>query len=989
MAPQEEMRKVSQDLASTRELAIPAAIVDPSVERNGAASSIIPVDSHLSTRSASVDGPHRVGKDHGSQLAASTGDLQTNAVVESESLDQLRDFPKTLEYLSPQELRDYIAKWLGILTGGHAVELRALEVSNGYGQPHTENGFYDTEHLSHMAYDALDLGRGAKGVYFTLNPINNDLLARCFTRCQRTTKGSGATDNDVVGRRFLLVDADPDRIEGVSSTDEEKDAAWHKVLAVRQHLLGLGWPQPYIADSGNGYHLLYRIDLPAEDDGLVQRVLQALARRFDDDHVKIDQKVFNPARICKLYGTKARKGDDVPRRPHRWTALLQLGDETPVSQTLLENLAAEAPLSQKVSHGSVEKFRTGDQPSTAHLGASPDRKAVLERAAAYLRKVPGAISGNGGHNQTFKAACKLVRGFDLSIGESLPLLLEWNNTCEPPWAEHELLHKLEDADKQEGQRGYFLADAQTGGDDADALGTKDDPENGTSNLADDDPSRLAQLYLDRHWRDPRGQSLRYWKEQWYVWQDGAYRVLEDVDLKAKLWTHCEGEYQRINKEAVAKRIRLRAAGHKPEGPCPKARKVKRDQVYNVIAALESRCIVPSEVAAPAWLGETRPFPAGELLVAQNGIVHVPSYIGEKRDFLPLTPELFNCSALTLAIDPSAPQPRKWLRFLAQLWPGDWESIHTLQEWFGYTLLPDTSQQKILLIVGPKRSGKGTIARILRELLGEQNVAGPTLSDLASRFGLWTLIGKPLAIIADARLSGRVDQGAVLERLLAISGEDALDIDRKNRQQVTMKLPTRFMILTNELPKIVDASGALASRFVPLRLTQSWFDKEKPRLIESLRLELPGILNWAVDGLKRLKARGHFVRPAAAAEDLAELSELSSPIRAFVNEECVLGSAERVVKGDLYGAWKQWAEEHGYSVGNEGVFGRNLRAAFTEITTSGREGSGSRSWLYGGIALKDKSSGLLVGRLPSVGLSSKLDSLRRQYRARQGQGSAHG
>ena len=252
-----------------------------------------------------MDGAHLVGKDQRGQLAASTGDLQRLPVVETELLDQLRSIPETLEGISPQELQDRIAKWLGILTGGQTVELRALEVSNGYGQPHTENGFYDTEHLSHMAYDALELGRCAKGVYFTLNPINNDLLARCFNRCQRTTKGSGATDNDVVGRRFILIDADPNRIEGVSSTDEEKDAAWHKVLAVRQHLLGLGWPQPYIADSGNGYHLLYRIDLPAKDDGLIQRVLQALARQFDDDQVKIDQKVFNPARICKLYGTKA------------------------------------------------------------------------------------------------------------------------------------------------------------------------------------------------------------------------------------------------------------------------------------------------------------------------------------------------------------------------------------------------------------------------------------------------------------------------------------------------------------------------------------------------------------------------------------------------------------------------------------------------------------------------------------------------------------
>src|SRR5262249_61592822 len=128
------------------------------------------------------------------------------------------------------------------------------------------------------------------------------------------------------------------------------------------------------------------------------------------------------------------------------------------------------------------------------------------------------------------------------------------------------------------------------------------------------------------------------------------------------------------------------------------------------------------------------------------------------------------------------------------------AIATLQEWFGYCLLPDTSQQKILLAVGPKRSGKGTIARVLRGLVGIENTAGPTLAGLGTNFGLWPLLGKTLAIISDARLSGRTDAAVVTERLLSISGEDAQTIDRKNRSHVTCHLPTPFVILTNQLPQ---------------------------------------------------------------------------------------------------------------------------------------------------------------------------------------------
>ena len=110
--------------------------------------------------------------------------------------------------------------------------------------------------------------------------------------------------------------------------------------------------------------------------------------------------------------------------------------------------------------------------------------------------------------------------------------------------------------------------------------------------------------------------------------------------------------------------------------------------------------------------------------------------------------------------------------MEELWPNDLRAVETLQEWFGYCLLPDTTQQKILMLVGPKRSGKGTIARVLGRVVGMANVCGPTLASLGTNFGLWPLLGKMLAIVADARLSGRTDTAVVVERLLSISGEDA-------------------------------------------------------------------------------------------------------------------------------------------------------------------------------------------------------------------------
>ena len=151
--------------------------------------------------------------------------------------------------------------------------------------------------------------------------------------------------------------------------------------------------------------------------------------------------------------------------------------------------------------------------------------------------------------------------------------------------------------------------------------------------------------------------------------------------------------------------------------------------------------------------------------------------------------------------------------------------------------------KILLIVGPTRAGKGVTARIMSALVGAENVAGPTLSSLNGDFGLAPLLGKTLAIVSDARLSGR-GAHVVVERLLSVSGEDSLTVNRKFREQWSGKLPTRLVLCSNELPQLGDASMAIAGRFVPLLLTRSWLGKEDHQLETALRAELPSILLWS-------------------------------------------------------------------------------------------------------------------------------------------------
>lgn len=206
---------------------------------------------------------------------------------------------------------------------GQVVELRILHAQpRGQRIPVTVSGYFND-------YKALaDKARGyydcARGVYITLNPINPALLARAANRLQVVGKDDPlTTDADVTRRRWLPIDLDPVRPRGISSTAKEHERAIARAFQVRDALRDEGWPDSIVGDSGNGGHLLYRVDLPVHDGDLVKRCIQKLALRFDDTTLKIDQAVFNPARIWKLYGTISRKGDNLPERPHRLAHILE------------------------------------------------------------------------------------------------------------------------------------------------------------------------------------------------------------------------------------------------------------------------------------------------------------------------------------------------------------------------------------------------------------------------------------------------------------------------------------------------------------------------------------------------------------------------------------------------------------------------------------------------------------------------------------------
>ncbi|MCA9236977.1 MAG: DUF3854 domain-containing protein [Planctomycetales bacterium] len=442
-----------------------------------------------------------------------------------------------------------------------------------------------------------------------------------------------------------------------------------------------------------------------------------------------------------------------------------------------------------------------------------------------------------------------------------------------------------------------------------------------------DPADEAQEFLAT--REIAGmRTLHFLRGDYYTWIDGCYRVMSADEIEAQLIVELNKRWRRTSKQFNA----------------------------NVAQQVRAQATLPSSTSAPSWLGSApHAWSPSECVATRTRVVHLPSLIdGVEPREIPATPAFLNFSATDVEFDRDAPPPERWLRFLAQVFGDDDESIRCLQDWFGYLLATETKQQKILMIVGPKRSGKGTIGRVLAALVGAENITAPTMHSLTTNFGLSSLIGKCVAIVSDARLSGRSDQATIVERLLSISGEDAITVDRKYREAVTQKLPTRFVLLTNELPKIFDASGAFVSRFVVLRTTQSFFGAEDAALTSRLLSELPGILRWAIEGWARLRDRGCFAQPAAGREDLAQWNALASPISAFVADCCVVGPGESVSIDALYERWTWWNRCQGRErdVPTKQVFGRDLRAAVPSISDSRpTDPENGRVRIYRGIGLR--------------------------------------
>ena len=751
---------------------------------------------------------------------------------------------------------------------GDVIEIRALDVRrDGIQHGSIHAGYFNVENTQAIASAIRSVDGRAAGVYVVLNKLNPVLLARANNHLKAGLKNTTA-DADILERRWLYIDADARCPAGISSSDPEHEASVQRAVSIREFLRGRGWPEPIHSDSGNGSHLLYRLPkLPLDRAGeLVKRCLQALTARFTDAAVKIDQTTFNAARICKLYGTLARKGDSMPDRPHRRARIIESPEGLDsVPEDAIEELASEAPLP--------------DQPVSKPLRRGPptskrfDIEEWLAQSGIEILKLPEAYQGGR----------------------------KWIIRC--PFNPEHSGTSCAIFESANGKPGFKCLHAGCAHNDWRALRRHIEPNHRASEtqqcrtaVAEGTVDLLAQPMTDSGNAERilalYGHDIRYCHEmKKFLFYNGQAWM---VDNSRKV--------SHLAKKTA--RLLFARAADLPEGT--EAEKDYRQAVEKFARKSESArgrkdaldCLAAEQEGIPISEIELDPDPWK--LNTANGTIDLRTGALQSHRREDLISKV-----VPVDYDPQALCPR-FMQFLDEIMGAGPESgkeqktrakevIGYLQKAFGCAATG--KPEKVLFVLyGQGNNGKTTLVEIIRAALGDKAYAGEVNVDsLMARpkeAASNNAINSDLADLRGCRFvsSSEVEQGQrlSLSRVKYLAGLGQIKARRLGQDWVVFRPTHKLFLDCNHKPIITDPNDAIWNRVkcIPFTVTIEKLDTDLP---EKLRAELPGILRWIVDGAARYYREGLGDPPAEVQAATESYRQESDGLKDFLEDRCILAS----------------------------------------------------------------------------------------------------
>jgi P4 family phage/plasmid primase-like protien len=853
------------------------------------------------------------------------------------------------------------------------VELRALKIT---GKTHA--GYFND--LDLLKNQAARLSGLAAGVYAVLNQINPNLLARSQNRI--TVGPEHLTqDKDIIRRRWLPIDADARRPSGISSTEQEHEAAITVAKNIKNFLLKLGFPADSIivGDSGNGGHVLIRIDLPndEETEAVIKNCLRALAVKFDNETVSIDQSVFNASRIWKLPGTQARKGDSTDTRPHRIAHLIDVPTTICIASIeSVEALAAAAP-ELKAPRQTAKAYR-GD-------GHRFDLEAWLvkndievkssgpyEGGTRYILKV---CPFNSEHTGTSVAVFRMADG-------ALGFKCQHASCADKTWSDLRELKEPGYKDRRNGHRedkpqNAELATKRTVLEDAvlTLVGVCDgaiEKDGQGLNKLDADLFRSLAASIGRG--EPIAGELRskvkkrivkyttqlterginindmILSEERGEQNDGkgdgskealipvlAEAILQDdhfaQDEGGKLYRYHEGVYRARGAAFIGIRVKSLLNSW---GELDKWRSRLTEEVIEFI-----------RVDSPL-LWERPPL---DTLNVLNGLLDVNTL-----ELNPHSPDFLSLIQIPIVYDPTAICPA-WDKFINDVFPED--ALALGYEIPAYLMTPDTSIQKAaILLAGEGGTGKSTELEGVRAFIGKGNTSSLSLQKLESdRFASSRLVGKLANICPDLPS----EHLAGTSTFKTITGGDTLSAEYKFRDSFDFTPYSRLVFSANHWPQSSDSSQAFFDRWlvVPFSNRFRGEKKEISRAVLDAQLadskEQSGLLNKAIVALKQIRANHGFTESKLMKAAWDEFRATTDPLAIWLSEATIESPDIFAAKRDLITAYNREAGRKGQPRMSDTAFGTALRRLRPNLQDGQRTISGKLPWVWLGIGLKPNES----------------------------------
>jgi putative DNA primase/helicase len=284
----------------------------------------------------------------------------------------------------------------------------------------------------------------------------------------------------------------------------------------------------------------------------------------------------------------------------------------------------------------------------------------------------------------------------------------------------------------------------------------------------------------------------------------------------------------------------------------------------------------------------------------------------------------------------------WLKTLGEIFEGDIEKTHLLQEFFGYCLTRDVRHEKALLLMGESRTGKSTILETFSAVVGKHNFSSVPLEHIENP--QYTPLLANRLINFDTDISSQAEKYESSFRKIT-SGEE-INCNPKYVAPYTFKPYCKLIMAANEFPRIKDHSSAFYKRLLVLPCDRVFEDHEQDiRLKDKLQSELFGIFMWAVEGLQMLNNRGGFEKKNFMNEAVEELRLESNPVEIFFEEqlEGYVDDNIYIEKGELYERYKTWAYNGQHYVLNSARFSQAVQRKFNKFTPKNTKFSGKRVW----------------------------------------------